>query len=131
MTNGSVTKQSARTIAVRVNAMSIPTGEGQVDDRVDERLAVEVVPDEHPRGDRSEHGVDHGDDEGGPERELQRRDCIRLRDDLPERVRAVPPGLPDDRRERQDHDHGQVRGDHADGQGRAGPSVGGDPAGRG
>jgi hypothetical protein len=89
---------------------------------------VEVVADEHPGGDRAEQCVDQDDDERRPERELQRFDGIRVREDLPEAVRAALVGFPDERRDRQDDDDEQVRRDDADGKARAGPSVGADPA---
>ena len=89
--------------------------------RVDERLAAEVVADEHPGGDRPEHGVDERDDSGGDERELQRRDRLGVRDDVPEPVRAARLRLPDERGERQDDDQRQERRDEAERRGRSCP----------
>ena len=88
--------------------------EREVDERVDEALARELVAHEHPRDRRAGDRVDRGDDEGAIERELDRRDRFRRGDRLPEAGEAPLVGLPDECREREEDDHGQVARDHPD-----------------
>ena len=54
-------------------------GERQVDDRVDDALAGELVADEHPGDDRAEDRVDHDHDQRGGHGQLERRDRLRRR----------------------------------------------------
>ena len=68
--------------------------ERQVDQRVHDRLAAEVVADEHPGDDGAHHGVDERGRDRRAERQLQRGDRLRARDDLPEALGAVRSSTP-------------------------------------
>jgi hypothetical protein len=96
--------------------------EGQVDDRVDDPLAAEVVADEDPRDERAEHDVDERHDERHDEREDHRGARLPAADLLPEAGEAALHRLDGDRGERDEHDEREVRGR----QGR--PGEGGGPA---
>ena len=95
--------------------------ERQVDDRVDERLAAEVVAHEHPGDDRPEDGVRERDERGDGQRQLERGDRLRRGDPLPEAGRALRARRPDERRDRQRDDDRQEGRDKAEGEGRSGP----------
>ena len=107
-TKGSVTKRSATTTAVRrvgdVDAERAlgsvdgeqrqpgddrRQGERQVDDRVDDALAAEVVAHEHPGDERARDRVHGHDDQRGDERQLERGDRRRRGDLVPERGDAA------------------------------------------
>ncbi len=96
-------------------------GEREVDDGVDHALAAELVTDEHPRGQRPEHGVQERHENRGDERELERGDRLRVRDRVPERLRALASRFPDERRHRQQDEDREKGRDKAEGQGRCGP----------
>ena len=95
--------------------------ERKVDDRVHERLAAEVVADEHPRGDRPQHCVEHRDGERGDERQLESRHRLRAGDGVPEGLRALARRLPHEGGDGQQDENREEQGDKADGQGRCGP----------
>ena len=132
-TNGSVTNKSAITTETRVKATLIPTGlpgpysassvnpatiVGRANGRsmsvLTKLLPGELVAHEHPRDRGSGDRVDQRDDDGDDERELDRRDRLGRGDRLPEAGEAPFVGLPDERREREEDDHGQVARDHPD-----------------
>jgi hypothetical protein len=95
--------------------------EREVDDRVDERLSAKVVPHQDPRRHRAEQRIQERDADGGPECQLQRRDRLGLGDRIPESLGAAFRRLPDERADRQEHEHAQEDRDETEGQGCSGP----------
>ena len=140
-TNGSVTNIRQSTIAVCVKATLMSIGdvravereqrqpgddrrqrEGKVDDRVHERLAAEVVADEHPGGDRPQHRVEHARRASdATQRQLERGHRLRAGDGVPEGLRALARRLPHEGGDGQQDENREEQGDKADGQGRCGP----------
>ena len=86
--------------------------EGQVDERVDDALARELVADEDPGHERARHRVDRRDPERAGQRELQRRDRRRRGHRVPERRQAALGRLRDHGGQGQQDDDAQPqRGD--------------------
>ena len=82
--------------------------ERQVDQRVDEPLAAEVVADERPGERGAGDRVDRDDRAGEPERQLERGPRLRVPRDLPEVVPAAVGALHDEGRERDEDDDAEV-----------------------
>ena len=80
--------------------------ERQVDDRVDEALAAEVVADEHPGGDRSEDRVDERRrSTAAPSVSFSAATASGAVATDQNSLPAVLPRRPDERRDREEHDH--------------------------
>ena len=131
-TKGRVTNIRATTTAVRVSAMWIPIGlsvpverqqgeagddrrqrEGQVDDRVDQALARELVADQDPGEDRAEDRVEDDDDQRADHGQFESRLRQRRGDLVPEGAEPAGERFADDGGQRQQHDHAQIEHDRA------------------
>jgi hypothetical protein len=95
--------------------------EGQVDDRVDDRLAGEAVTDEEPGDDRAEDGVDRHHDQRADQDQLERFERGRLGDLVPEVADALAERFVGERRERQQDDDAQPEDDQSAAEARADP----------
>src|SRR5262249_3316193 len=92
--------------------------ERQVDDRVDDPLPPETVADEHPRQHGPHHGVYGRGAESQEQREPERGERAVRRRDGPEGAGAVE-RRPQERRQRQQDHHREVRDGEADPEPRA------------
>ena len=94
--------------------------EGQVDGRVDQPAAGELVAGQHPGEHQPEDQVEGGGEEGDAEGERERGpDPLRV--DLgPEPAEAEPPALEQQRGDRQDHHDPEHRHGHPEGEAEAG-----------
>ena len=78
--------------------------ERQVDDRVEEPLAAEVVTNEHPRDQRPHHRVDRNDDHRGDQGELDGGDSLLVGDRVEEVPEPIAEAPAEDGGQREQHD---------------------------
>ena len=94
--------------------------EGEIDDGAHDRLAPEVVTNEHPCDGEPGDGVDEGDDQRGTEGELERRHRLGLGDGRPEAAPAPAEGVREQRGDREEDQQREV----GDGERRTGHAAG-------
>jgi len=94
-------------------------GERQVDRRVDEAPPREGIAHEDPRQQCSDHRVHEGRAQRGEERQAQGGEDARGGDFQPEPAKSQLGGLPQGRRQRQQHDQAEVGDREAEGQAEA------------